>query len=190
MRMELTFITSHAKKADEIARYLGYPVTHHKLDLPEVQSLDPHVVVGTKATEAYRILRKPVLVEDFSLTFDALGALPGPLIKWFLQELDVKGLCQLLDAYPSRAALAQTSFGYCDQEGLSIFDGKMSGTIAKQLRGENGYGTDGIFIPDGQAKTWGEMDEDEQVAHSVRRIGLEKLERFLATRGSNPDEQI
>jgi hypothetical protein len=39
---ELTFITSHAKKAAELSRYLDYPITHHKLDLPEIQSLDPH----------------------------------------------------------------------------------------------------------------------------------------------------
>lgn len=82
--MEITFITSHAKKAEELSWHLSYPVIHRKLDLPEIQSLDPDTIVHFKAQEAYRVLRRPVLVEDFSLRFGALGKLPGPLIKWFL----------------------------------------------------------------------------------------------------------
>jgi len=187
--MQLTFITSHTKKAEEISWHLGHPVKHHKLDLPEIQSLDPHDVIRVKAEEAYRILQRPVLVEDFSLRFEALGKLPGPLIKWFLQELKVEGLCRLLNGYSSRTAYAQTCFGYCDEEGVQIFDGVMRGTIVRELRGDNGYGTDGIFIPEGQNKTWGEMDKEEQITYSVRRLGLEKLEEFLARKNSNPTQQ-
>jgi len=182
---EITFITSHAKKAEEISWHLGYPITHHKLDLPEIQSLDPHEVVRIKAEEAYRQLQRPVLVEDFSLRFEALGKLPGPLIKWFLQELKVEGICKLLDNYEIRVAYAQTCFGYHDEKGLHIFDGIMKGMITSGTRGENGYGTDGIFIPDGQNKTWGEMDKEDQVKYSLRRIGLKKLEAFLAQEESN-----
>lgn len=182
---EITFITGHAKKAEEISWHLGYPVTHHKLDLPEIQSLDPHEVVRIKAEGAYRQLQCPVLVEDFSLRFEALGKLPGPLIKWFLQELKVEGICKLLDNYETRVAYAQTCFGYRDENGLHIFDGIMKGMIAPKIQGDNGYGTDGIFIPDGQDKTWGEMNKEEQVEYSLRCIGLKKLESFLARWESN-----
>lgn len=184
---KITFITSHAKKAEEISWHLGHPVTHHKLDLPEIQSLDPHEVVRVKAAEAYRQLHSPVLVEDFSLRFEALGKLPGPLIKWFLQELKVEGICKLLDNYKTRVAYAQTCFGYYDEDGLHIFGGVMKGTITPEVRGDNGYGTDGIFIPEGQGKTWGEMNEEEQVKYSLRRIGLKKLEAFLAHGESNSE---
>lgn len=176
----ITFITSHPKKADEISWHLGHPVQHHQLDLPEIQSLNPHEVVRAKAEEAYRQLKTPVLVEDYSIRFEALGNLPGPLIKWFLHELQAEGLCTLLHPYKNRTAYAQTSFGYHDESGVHIFDGIMKGTIAPSVRGDNGYGTDGIFIPDGQNKTWGEMDKDEQVRYSLRRIGLKKLEAFLS----------
>jgi len=177
---ELTFITSHPKKAQELSLYLNYPVAHHKIDLPEIQSLDPREVVRVKAQEAYRQLKRPVLVEDYSLHFEGLGNLPGPLIKWFLLELQPSGLCHLLDSYPNRNAVAETYFAVCDQNGVHIFDGSMKGTIATAVRGEHGYGTDSIFIPAGQSKTWSEMDEREQVKYSLRRIGLEKLQRFLA----------
>lgn len=185
--MPITFITSHAKKAEEISWHLGFAVSHQKLDLPEIQSLDPHGVVDAKAREAYRLLQQPVLVEDFSLRFEALGKLPGPLIKWFLQELKAEGLCRLLDGHMSRTAYAQTCFGFCDETGVQIFDGVMKGTITRELRGDDSYDTNRIFIPDGQGKTWGEMDKAEQVAYSVRRIGLKKLEVFLAGGSSNSD---
>jgi non-canonical purine NTP pyrophosphatase (RdgB/HAM1 family) len=176
---EITFITSHPKKAEEISWHLGHAVSHYKLDLPEIQSLDPQEVTRTKAEEAYRQLQRPVLVEDYSIRFEALGKLPGPLIKWFLAELKPEGLCKLLDNYPTRIAYAQTCFGYCDETGVRIFDGTMKGIITSEVRGNNGYGTDGIFIPDGLNKTWGEMNKEEQVKYSLRRIGLKKLEEFL-----------
>lgn len=176
---ELTFITSHSKKAEEIGRYLKYPVTHHKLDLPEIQSLDPVEVVRVKAQEAYRQLKRPVLVEDYSLRFEALGKLPGPLIKWFLRELNTVGLCKLLDGYDTRQAYARTCFALCDESGVHIFDGEVKGTITSAPIGEHGYGTDSIFIPNGQPKTWSDMNDEEQIAYSLRRIGLEKLHAYL-----------
>lgn len=176
---ELLFITSHPKKAAEIGRYLAYPVTHHPLDLPEIQSLDPVAVVTAKALAAYEVCRQPVLVEDYSLVFEALGALPGPLIKWFLQELEPEGLCKLLDGRANRRARARTCFALCDTDGVHIFDGEMKGIIVPLPRGEYGYGTDCIFVPDGQLKTWSEMQVDEKIAYSLRRIGLEKLHAYL-----------
>lgn len=178
---ELTFITSHAKKAEELARHLDFPVTHYKLDLPEIQSLNPVEVVTAKAREAYRLLDRPVLVEDYSITFEALGALPGPLIKWFLQEMQVEGVCRLLDNYQTRRATAKTCFALCNEQGVHIFDGIIAGVITTAPRGDHGFGMDAIFIPDGATQTWGEMDIEDQITHSLRRIGLKKLEAYLRT---------
>lgn len=176
---ELTFITSHPLKATELSRHLNYPITHHRLSLSEIQSLDPIEITRAKTMEAFRILQRPVLVEDFSISFAALGHLPGPLIKWFLQELKVEGLCKLLDAYDTREAIAQTTFGLCETGEVLTFSGRMEGKIARQPQGDNGYGTDAIFIPHGISKTWGEMNTEEQITWSLRRIGLAKLEAHL-----------
>lgn len=159
--------------------HLHRPIAHHKLDLPEIQSLDPHEVAAHKAREAYAQLKCPVLVEDFSVRFAALGALPGPLIKWFLEELKPEGMCKLLNYYETRQAFVQDCFAYYDGGEVQIFDGTLEGSIALEPRGEFGYGTDSIFIPKGWNKTWGEMDKEEQIASSVRSIGLRKLEEFL-----------
>lgn len=178
--MELTFITSHPMKAEQLSLHLGHPVKHLKLDIDEIQSLSVEEVVRHKVLEAYRHAQVPVLVEDISYIYHALGNLPGPLFKWFLKELKVEGLCKLLDHYNDRSATVQAGFGVTlDGKKVHIFLGEMTGQITDAPRGTNGFGADSIFIPDGYSKTWGEMSEEEQIESSVRRIGLKKLEEFL-----------
>jgi len=177
--MELTFITGNAAKAEQLGRHLDHPVAHKKLDLPEIQSLDLHEIIEHKTKEAYKQIGGVVLVEDTSLTFKALGRLPGPLIKWFLTELDNAGLCKLLDGYEDRSAVAEVCFGLYDGNELKKFEGEARGSIAAIPRGERGFGWDPVFIPDGHDKTWGEMDPEEQKETSMRRFALKKLEAYL-----------
>lgn len=87
MVQEITFITGNQDKADYLARYLGFPVEHLKLDLDEIQSLDLKEIVEHKVQQAYEKIRRPVLVEDVSLEFLALGRLPGPFIRFFLEKM-------------------------------------------------------------------------------------------------------
>lgn len=176
---KLTFITGNAAKAEQLGRHLQYPVDHLKLDLLEVQSLSLEEVVEYKAKEAFKQTGLPVLVEDTSLTFSAMGKLPGPLIKWFLTELGVEGLCKMLDPYDNRDAIARVVFGYYDGKTLQVFDGEIIGVIANEPRGESGFGWDSVFVPEGWSKTWGEMTIEEQAQTSMRKIALKKLEHFL-----------
>ncbi len=179
MEHTITFITGNASKAEQLARHLDHLVVHRKIDLAEIQSLDLKKVVAHKAQEAYKHIHQPVLVEDTSLTFLALGKLPGPLIKWFLAELDNAGLCKILNGYDNREALAEVCFGLYDGKELRTFEGEMKGTIVAHPRGDKGFGWDPIFIPDGHTKTWGEMSAEEQAKTSMRRMALRKLEEYL-----------
>lgn len=177
--MTLTFITGNAAKAEQLARHLEYPVEHKKLDIPEIQSLDLKEIAEHKAKEAYKQIQSPVLIEDTSLVFHALGKLPGPLIKWFLKELDNGGLCRLLDGYQDRSAQAKVCFCFYDGDTLEVFEGQIDGTIASSPKGERDFGWDPIFIPVGNTKTWGEMNDEEQKETSMRRVALKKLEGYL-----------
>jgi non-canonical purine NTP pyrophosphatase (RdgB/HAM1 family) len=176
---EMVFITGNVAKAEQLGRHLHYPVRHLRLDLLELQSLDLEEIIEHKAREAFKQVNSPVLVEDVSLTFNVLGRLPGPLIKWFLTELGNKGLCRLLEGHKDRGATAKVVFGYYDGKNLSVFDAEMKGSIAKSPRGKRGFGWDPIFIPEGWNKTWAEMTTEEQAETSMRKIALKKLEDFL-----------
>lgn len=176
---EITFITSNKAKAEQLRQHLDFPIGHLSLEVTEIQSLDLHEVVEHKARSAWQQVQKTVLVEDTALTFAALGLLPGPLIKWFLTELDNQGLCRLLDGYKDRSAVAEVMFGLFDGRHVDTFVGKMPGTIAPRPRGKQGFGWDPIFIPQGSKKTWGEMSAQELSQTSMRRIALQKLQKFL-----------
>ncbi len=176
---KLTFITGNAGKAKYLSDYFHMPIEHTKIDLQEIQSLSLHDVVEDKARRAYEIVGSPVLVEDVSLTFLPMKALPGPLIKWFLDTLGNDGLCKLIDQYETRDAYAEVMFAVCDADGVHVFSGDCKGAIANTPRGEAGFGWDSIFIPSGHTKTWAEMTDQEKHETSMRKIALSKLSEFL-----------
>ena len=128
---------------------------YKSLDIPEIQSLDLREVVTYKAKEAYKQIKHPVLVEDTSLRFYVLGNLPGPLIKWFLEELGKEGVCKLLDGYSDRSAVAEVVYGLHTGKEILFFEARVDGIMAGRPKGENGFGWDATFIPIGCTKTWG-----------------------------------
>ncbi len=175
------FVTGNLLKVEETSRYLGIRLPHQKLDLIEMQSLDIDEIVEHKATQAFEILQKPVLVEDTALQFEALGGkLPGTLIKWFLEELTAEGLCRLLDGH-SRNVTAITTYGFHDGKEVHFFKAEVQGTFADHPRGTRVLGWATPFIPNGSTKTWSEMDLDEYEKSAMRNIALPKLRAFLET---------
>jgi inosine triphosphate pyrophosphatase len=179
MHGSITFITGNPHKAEQLEENLGFPVQSRQLDIAEIQSLDPAEVAEAKVRAAYEKLGIPVLVEDTSIRFTALGKLPGPYIKAFIEELGAAGICKILDCYDDRGATVETQFALFDGTELLFFKSSMLCTVADQPRGADGIGTDSILIPEGSTKTWGEMDKEEQTKTSVRMIAIGKLANYL-----------
>ena len=176
---KLTFITGNPAKAKYLSDYFHIPVDHIKLDLPEIQSTDLKEIVEDKARRAFDIVKTPVIVEDVSLVFHELKALPGPLIKWFIETLGNDGLCKLVDSYNNKTATAKVMFAICDKSGVRTFSGSIDGSITDTPIGKIGFGWDPIFIPDGYTETWAEMSNDEKHATSMRKIALQKMSEYL-----------
>ncbi len=176
----VTFITGNQSKADYLAKYLGHPVAHQKVDQEELQSLDLRKIVEHKVRQAYAILQSPVIVEDVSLEFTALGRLPGPFIKFFLEEMTDEELCSLL-AGKDRGAVARCTYGYYDGQQLEFFEGSLRGSIAEHPAGEGGYGWDKIFIPDGYALTRAQMGDADYKVVYLQIKPFEQLKQFLSS---------
>ena len=60
------------------------------------------------------------MTEDTSLCFNALGGLPGPYIKWFLEKLGHDGLNRMLAGFDDKTAYAQCIFAYSSGELLGV----------------------------------------------------------------------
>lgn len=162
-----------------MAKYLKIPISHEPLELDEIQSLNLHKITEHKVRQAYEKIGSPVLVEDVSLTIKVLGKLPGPLIKWFLEELGNDGLCKLADLDSDRSATAEITYAYFDGKLLKFFDGQEKGSIAQKPRGSGGFGWNPVFIPEGSSKTYAEMDEIETEQFSLRTPVFVEIRKFL-----------
>jgi len=174
----ITFITWNQKKADYLSQYLEIEVLHKKLDLDEIQSLDFREVVEHKVRQAYDLVKVPVLVEDTSLRFEALGNLPWPFIKFFLQELWHEWICRLLDG-KNRDATAQSMFGYYDGEKLETFIGTLEWSIAEKPWYDNGFWWDRIFIPENFDTIRSELSEADYKTTYLTVKPIEAVREFL-----------
>ena len=175
---DVTFITGNQNKADYLVKYLGFPVRHQKVDLDELQSLDLREIVEHKAKQAYDIVGSPVLVKDVALEFSALGRFPGTFIKFLVDEASFDTRCRMLDGL-DRTAVARCVFGYCDGGEVKLFEGSLSGAIASQRMGENGFGWDKILIPEGYTVTRAELSEDDNQKTYTTIKPFAKLKDYL-----------
>jgi len=183
MDKTITFITSNKKKLEEVIHILGpnmpYKLQALDLDLPELQG-ETEYIVTEKCRLASLKVDGPVLVEDTSLCFNALGGMPGPYIKWFQDKIGLEGLNNLLMAYTDKRAVAKCIFAYknCKEEQTHLFTGNVYGSIVEP-RGSLKFGWDPIFLPDGYSQTFAEMDSEAKNEISHRYKALQLVKDFL-----------
>jgi non-canonical purine NTP pyrophosphatase (RdgB/HAM1 family) len=177
------FITGNQNKADYLSRILDVQLDHHKIDLDEIQSTSLEEIVTHKVKQAYELMKKPVLVEDVALSFTALGGLPGPFVKFFVDAEDgLEKMCRMCDGLENRNARAACVFGYYDGERLQLLRGGLDGTIAEHPSGDGGYGWDRIFCPEGyDGRTRAELTEEENEATYQKIKPFDQLRRVLRT---------
>jgi inosine triphosphate pyrophosphatase len=175
------FVTGYQHKADHLARMLGLPLELIKLDLDEIQSANIEEEAAHKAKQDYGLVKRPVFVEDVSLGFEALGGLPGPFVKFFVETNDgLEKLCRMLDSFTTREAYGECVYAYYDGEELELLRGGIKGVIADHPRGDDGFGWDAIFCPEGyEGKTRAELTT-EQYAEVYKVIKpIDALKQFL-----------
>lgn len=178
--MNIVYVTGNPSKAKYFSRIIGTLIEHHGVDVQEIQSLNPVEVVKHKAKSAYDVLKKPVLVEDTSLSFNALGRLPGTFIKFFHSELGSEGLCRLIDSHEDKSAVINVVFCYYDGADYTIFERTTEGSISSSPKGSGGFGWDQVFISKDQHRTSAELslEEYEELYKNVKPF--DELKKFLA----------
>jgi len=177
---KITFITGNENKLAEAQVILSdYEVIGKSLDVPEIQSLDPREVVEHKLLLSHEALGEVCFVEDISFTCGALGALPGPFIKWFEQSLGNQRLANIILRHDNHRARALCTIGYVDHSGsMHFFEGVNEGVVVA-ARGESSFGFDPIFLPDGYDQTYGEMSLEQKSSMSHRYQALKVFDEFL-----------
>ncbi len=177
---DLTIVTSSPDKLAEINAILGTDHKVSKIETPEIQSLDLNKVITEKVKAAFKIVKKPVLVEDISLEIKALNALPGTFIKFFLERLGTEGTVKLVGREKTDTTVTAAVAVY-DGRDLKIFKGTVFGTLSRKNRGSGGFGFDKVFIPQGYHQTYAEMPASVKNQISHRAKTLRKVKRFLTS---------
>ena len=178
----LYFITGNKNKFEEAKAILG-EIKQLKMDLSEIQEINTRKIIEAKLIEALKYKEGQFIVEDTSLCMDCLGGLPGPLIRWFLETLGANGLAELAVRLKNQKAQAKTVVGYARSfDDIHFFEGSIKGKIVLP-RGDQDWHWGPIFEPNGQTKTYGEMERGEKNQLSMRRVALNKLKEYLDSAG-------
>lgn len=118
-----------------------------------------------------------VLADDTGLFVNALGGDPGVHSARYASEHDDKKnrekLLNNLKDKDDRSAYFKTEIILIDEDKNIIpIEGVCPGKIALEERGDNGFGYDSIFIPDGFDKTFAEMSHKEKnkISHRARAL--------------------
>ena len=62
---------------------------------------------------------------------------------------------------------------------ITCVRGKIEGTISKEPKGNNGFGYDPIFIPNGKKLTFGELSPKKKYRMDHRFDAFKKIKKFL-----------
>lgn len=180
---DIVFVTSNDNKVREAEDILGFQLERENVDLDEIQEMDLAKIIEHKTRQAYEKLHKPIIAEDVGLYIDAWNGFPGPFIKWLLKTMGCDIFPKLLPD-DNRKVKWVVMYGYYDGKDYRVFEGVINGEIAPELRGNDGWGFDPLFIPEGQTQTFAEMGPQQKYKFSARQRALLVLRDFLQSRGT------
>lgn len=182
--MQIIFFSENKDKIREVNCILvkiGIIVKARKFKFNELASLELKDIAIDKARQLSRIVNEPFIVDDAGIFFDAYPGFPGTFTKHLFKVLGYDGILKLLKG-KSRKAYFRCVIAYNEaKDKILTFEGICRGIISPAIRGGvSGFSPfNRLFIPDGEDKTYAELDIEKQVITSHRAKALHKLARYL-----------
>lgn len=138
-----------------------------------------------KARAAYAHTGQPSIADDSGIAVEILGGSPGIFsARWGGTKDSVANrqllLAQLKDVKAEhRGAAFVCTIAMVDGENEISFTGVWPGRVAMHETGENGFGYDPIFIPEGFEVSAAELEPEVKNALSHRSLALAQLSDYL-----------
>lgn len=186
----IIFATNNQHKVNEIKSITGnlYNIVSLKeaginTDIPE-----PHNTLEENASEKSRTIHQMTglncFSEDTGLEVYALNGEPGVKSARYAGEgknssQNIKKLLLNLQEVNNRRARFRTVISLILDNEEYLFEGICIGHITETEAGDEGFGYDPVFIPEGSAKTFAQMSMQEKNLYSHRRKATEQLLIFL-----------
>lgn len=194
--MEIIFATGNQHKMVEAQKALGDSFTlimPKELGLTEDIPEDGDTLVANaiqKAEYLWNRFGKNCFADDTGLEVDALGGEPGVRTARYAGEdkgteanmtkllAELEKVEQAQGAVP-RTARFKTVVALIIDGQVKTFEGVLEGEIARSRSGNEGFGYDPVFIPQGYNCTLAEISLDEKNAISHRGKAMRALAEYL-----------
>lgn len=189
MAQELVFATNNTYKTEEVARILApnYQVLNLKdinclVDIPETGVTFAENAT-LKSTYVFDKFGLNCFADDSGLEVETLNNEPGIYSARYSgikdDKINLEFLLKKMEGQTDRRARFRTVISLLKNGENFLFEGLIEGTIRTVPSGNNGFGYDPIFQPDGYDMTFAEMDMSEKNRISHRALAMQKLIAFL-----------
>lgn len=189
--INLIFATSNQNKVLEIQKILPKKLNIKSLkdlnyfeDIPENETtIEGNAIF--KAKYIYEKFNINVFADDTGLEVEALNGEPGVHSARYAgttrnSEKNIKKLLKNLKNIKNRNARFKTVIALIIDNKLHIFSGIVEGYILDSPKGNNGFGYDPIFCPNGFDKSFAELTLKEKNLISHRSLAMKKLIDFIS----------
>ncbi len=188
--MKLVFATNNQHKLKEIQHILGDRIELLGLkdigcdeDIPETCP----TLEGNASQKAFYIFNKygnNCFADDTGLEIEALNGEPGVYSARYAgeeksAEANMEKVLLGMREIKNRKARFRTVISLVIDGEEILFEGIVNGKIRTDKRGDEGFGYDPIFQPDGYLETFAEMNLNEKNKISHRARAVQKLVTFL-----------
>lgn len=187
---EIVFATNNAHKLQEVRDIVGSDCRVLSLaeigchdDIPETAD----TIEGNALLKARWVKERygyDCFADDTGLEVDALGGAPGVRsARYAAQEggadhdsqANMRLLLRQMEGKTDRCARFRTVMALILGGEEHLYEGKVEGTITEGPRGNDGFGYDPVFLPQGESRTFAEMSAGEKNSLSHRRRALDAM---------------
>lgn len=186
----LIFATHNENKVKEVASVLK-----HRFEIKSLSQIgitqeieEPFDTIKENAIEKARVIHlltgQDCFAEDTGLEVPALNGEPGVKSARYAGEnrdfdANIDKLLSRLREATDRTARFVTIVCLVRNGERFIFEGECKGAIIAGKKGTGGFGYDSVFVPQGDTRTFAEMNMEEKNKYSHRKKAIEKLAAFL-----------
>ena len=189
--MKLVFATNNKNKVREINALLGDKFKIYSLadincfdEIPETAD----TLEGNALQKARYIAERfgyDSFADDTGLEVKSLDERPGVYTARYAgedctAEDNMRKLLQEMEGVADRSARFRTVIALIINGEEKLFEGAVEGTISETKSGEEGFGYDPVFIPEGHDRTFAQMDMEEKNSMSHRGRAIRKLVEYLS----------
>lgn len=189
MKQELVFATNNKHKTEEVGKLLLNEYTVLNLsdigcnvDIPETGNTfeENATLKSSFVVENYQL---DCFADDSGLEIEALNNEPGIYSARYSgvkdDEVNLKLVLQKMEGQSNRKARFKTVISLIQGKKNHLFEGVINGYIRESPIGEQGFGYDPIFVPEGYEQSFAQMDMAQKNEISHRAIAMRKLIAFL-----------